>query len=148
MAWQTVAEGTSIQELSQTVADMKLAKGTKLKAVIDTPFEWVFDFIAAEWAFEQVLPDDVKVLDVYGEDGQGIVDMEITGTFLTPILLFIRAHWASILIATFVLGTIVTFIRILMKVPIPAGMDWLIIGGAALGIVGLLVLVNQKARSP
>ena len=48
MAWRTVAEGTSLDELAQLVADMELPKGARVKVVMNTWAPWLFDMAGAE----------------------------------------------------------------------------------------------------
>ena len=135
MAWQTVAEGINIWDLKATVADMELPKGTKVRVVMDTPVPWLFDIVGAELVFKPFIPDDLKLIDVYGENGQGIVDMEVDPAWLVATLAFIKAHWLAITIAGIILTAIVTFIVVLIKIAVVTGIPiwvWLVASGALL----------------
>ena len=144
MAWQTVAEGASFEELEQLVEDMELPKGTRVKAVMDLklPIGWAFDAPGAELLFKYRIPEGLKLLDVYGEGSQAIVEMEADPAWLVAMLVFIKANWLSILIATVVLGLVIMFIRIMIQITKPGllGIPWWIwiLGGGA--IIALLVL--------
>lgn len=118
MAWKTVAEGRSIAELQQLVADMELTKGTKMKVIMDTPVPWAFDIAGAEFAFQSLVPDGMMLKDVYGEAGKGIVELEADPAWLVAVLLFIKAHWLAIIITGFVLVAIISFIRVMVEVAV------------------------------
>ena len=143
MAWQMVAEGVSIFELEQRVADMELPKGSKMRVIMDSPFWWVFDVAGAELVFRPFMPSGMDLIDVYGENGKGYVDMEADPAWLVATLAFIKAHWLAIIIAGFVLTAIVSFIRIMVEVvtapsPIPA----------ALILIGVVLLAMVATRKP
>ncbi|MBU2556128.1 MAG: hypothetical protein KKF98_16885 [Bacteroidetes bacterium] len=143
MAWQTVAEGASLGELKSTVGELKLPKGSKVRVVMDTWEAWAFDAPGAELVFRPFVPDGLNLVDVWGESGKGIVEMEADPAWLLAILAFIKAHWLAIIIAGFVLTVIVSFIRIMVEVvaaptPIPA----------ALIIIGVVLLAMMVMRKP
>ena len=143
MAWKTVAEGTSISNLEQTIADMELRKGTRIRVVMDTWAPWVFDVAGAELVFKPFVPDGLDLVDVWGESGQGIVEMEADPAWLAAVIVFIKAHWLAITLAGLALATIISFISIIIKVPTIAQIPiWLLIGAAA-GIVGLVILSRR-----
>lgn len=143
MGWQTAAEGTSFWDLKQTIADMELPKGSKMKVVMDLklPLGWAFDAAGAELAFKPFVPDGMKLIDVYGEGSKGIVEMEADPVWLVAALLFIEAHWVAIAIAGLVLASIILFITVLV-LSVTTGIPiwvWLVGGGA------LLYLLLRKA---
>ena len=143
MGWKTVAEGTSISNLEQTIADMELRKGTRIRVVMDTWAPWVFDVAGAELVFKPFVPDGLDLVDVWGESGQGIVEMEADPAWLAAVIVFIKAHWLAITLAGLALATIISFISIIIKVPTVAQIPiWLLIGAAA-GIVGLVILSRR-----
>lgn len=148
--WETVAEGTSFSDLKSLVGEMELPKGAKVKVIMDlkVPVGFVFDAPGAEWFFKPFTPDGMEILDVYGEGSQGIVEMEADPAWLLGILAFIKAHWLAILIATFVLGAIITFIRIMVQIagPGPLGIPWWVwlVGGVAVTIPLVRQLVRRK----
>ena len=143
MGWKTVAEGTSISNLEQTIADMELRKGTRIRVVMDTWAPWVFDVAGAELVFKPFVPDGLDLVDVWGESGQGIVEMEADPARLVAVIVFIKAHWLAITLAGLALATIISFISIIIKVPTVAQIPiWLLIGAAA-GIVGLVILSRR-----
>lgn len=142
--WITVAEGVSIGELRQTVANMELPKGTKMKVVMDVWADWLFDIAGAELVFQPFIPDGMDLIDVYGENGQGIVDMEADPAWLVATLVFIKAHWLAITIIGFVLAAIITFIRVMIKLPAAAQIPVALLVGVALGVVGIILLTTRK----
>lgn len=142
--WIKVAEGPSLGELSPIVADMNLTKGTKIRVVMDTWMPWVFDVAGAELAFKPFVPDGLDLIDVYGEGGQGIVDMEADPAWLLASLAFIKLHWLAITIAGFVLWAIISFITVMVKVPAIAQIPVALLIGAAVGIVGLTILASRS----
>jgi len=146
--WQTVAEGTSFWNLKDTLGNVELPKGTRMRVVMETSAPWLFDVAGAEFVFKPVVPDNMKLIDVWGEGNEGIVEMEVTGTFWPVILAFLRAHWVALAIGTIVLATVVSFITVMVKVPAVAQIPvWLIIGAA--GGVLLLAYVSAKgSRAP
>lgn len=148
MAWQTVAEGTNISELEALVADMELPKGTKIRVTMETPVPWAFDLAGAELVFNPFVPDGLDLIDVYGEGGKGVVDMEADPAWLVATLGFIRTHWVAIAIAGFLLPLIVSFIRVMVSVataksPLPA---IAIIAGAT--VLGFILLRESRGRGP
>jgi len=143
--WVTVAEGTSLYNLRATVADMELPKGAKIKVVMDTWMPWLFDVAGAELLFKPFVPEGVDLIDVYGEDSQGIVDMEADPAWLVAVVAFMKAHWLAITIAGIALTALISFITVMIKMPKAAQIPVALLVGAAIGIIGLLVL---GARSP
>lgn len=143
--WQVVAEGVSLPELTQVVGDMELPKGTKMKVVMDTWAPWAFDMAGAELVFRPFVPSGMELVDVWGEDGQGIVEMEADPAWLVAVLAFIKAHWLAITLAGIALALLISFITVIVKVPAVAQIPiWLLVGAAA-GIIGLALI---SARSP
>ena len=143
--WQIVAEGVSLSDLEATVADMELTKGTQVRVVMDTWAPWVFDIAGAELVFKPFIPEGLDLIDVYGESGQGIVDMEADPAWLVATLAFIKAHWLAITIAGFILVAIISFIRVMIKLPAVAQIPiWLILGAAA----GVFALIYVSGKMP
>jgi len=142
--WQTVAQGTSIWNLEATVADMELPKGAKIRVVMETWAPWAFDVAGAEFIFNPFVPDGLDLIDVYGESGQGIVDMEADPAWLLAVLVFIKAHWLAITIAGLALTAIISLITVLVKDPAAAGIPIMLIVGAAIGIIGLTLLASRS----
>ncbi len=137
MTWKLAAQGVSFSELEQTIADMELPKGSKMRITMDTSMPWVFDMAGAEWAFKPFVPDGMDLIDVYGEGGQGIVEMEADPAWLLAALAFIKAHWLAITIAGFALALLVQFIWVMIELPAAALPPiWLLVGAA----VAVLVL--------
>lgn len=149
--WQKVAEGASLGELSPIVADMELIKGARMRVVMNTQISWLFDMAGAELAFAGSVPEGMELVDVYGEGGQGIVELEADPVWLIAALAFIKLHWVALFIgvlAGFVLGVITTAVAVfILKVPAVAQIPVMLIIGAALGIVGLTLLAS-RSRSP
>lgn len=142
--WRTVAQGTSIFDLESTIGEMELTKGTKVRVIMDTWASWAFDMAGAELIFKPFIPDGLDLIDVYGESGQGIVDMEADPAWLLGVLLFIKAHWVAITLAGLALYAIISFISVMVKVPAVAQIPIALIIGAAVGIVGLTLLATRS----
>ena len=141
--WQTVAQGTNIWNLEATVADMNLIKGTKVRIVMDTWASWAFDMAGAELVFNPFVPDGLDLVDVWGESGKGIVELEADPAWLLVMLAFIKAHWLAITIAGLVLSAIITFIVVMVKLPAAAQIPiWLLVGAAA-GVLGLIYVSSR-----
>lgn len=155
----TVAQGTSFSELGQTVADMNLSPGTEIRVEMELigghTFEWLFDLAGAELVFGAFVPDGLDVVDVWGADSKGFVLMKVAehGTsaaarriavaplvVLSAVLAFIRANWLSIVIAGFVIATIVSFIIVSVRVAtqIP------VLLAVGLGVLGISLLVTAN----
>lgn len=145
MPWITAAEGTSLWDLKATIADMELSKGTRMKVIMDlkVPVGWAFDFIAAEWLMKPFVPDGMELIDVYGEGNQGVVEMEADPVWLVAALAFIKAHWVALTIAGFILAALISFIYIMIKVPVIAQIPVALLVGVAAGIVGLTILASK-----
>ena len=144
MGWIKAAEGTSFYNLSEIMGDMSLPAGTKMKVIMDVDgFDWLFDSAGAELAFKPFMPSGMKLLDVYGQNGQGIVDMEVTDTRYSGIAALPALPWTAIVIGTIALITLVSLIVIMIKVPAVAAIPGTLIVGVALGVIGLIVLGNK-----
>jgi hypothetical protein len=135
--WTEAARGTNIWDLESTIGDMHLPKGSRIKVVMDLklPLGWAFDAAGAELIFKPFTPDGTKVVDVYGEGSQGIVELEADPVWLLALLAFIEAHWIEILIAGFVLTAIIMSIIILVKVAVAPSLPV-----AAIAIIGALAI--------
>lgn len=143
MAWIEVARSSNIWDLQSVIGDIELPKGTRMKITMETPVSWAFNVAGAELAFSPFIPDGMDMIDVYEENGQGIVELEADPAFLVPVLAFIAANWQGILIAGLLLATAVIMIVVTIKTSsaifeIP-NMVW-IIG------VGVLAYILLKPR--
>ena len=143
--WQEVARGTNLSNLQLEVGDMELPKGTKMRVEMVCPgFDWLFDVAGAEWAFKSVVPDGMELIDVYGENGRGIVDMEADPAWLVAVWVFIKAHWIALTIAGVLIWTVVSLIIISIKFPAVAAIPITLLVGVAIGIVGLTLLASRS----
>ena len=138
MAWIEVARSTNIWDLQSVIGDLELPKGTRMKISMDTLVPWAFNVLGAELAFYPFIPDGMDLVDVYEENGKGVVELEADPAFLVPVLAFIAANWQGILVAGFVLVGIVLTIVVTIKTSsaifeIP-NMIW-IIGISVLGFI-------------
>lgn len=141
--WQIVAEGVSISDLESIIGEMELPKNTKVRIVMDTWASWAFDVAGAELVFKPFVPNGLDLVDVWGENGQGIVEMEADPAWLVAVLAFIKAHWLAITIAGLLLAAIITFIVVTVKLPAVAQIPiWLLVGAAA-GILGLIYVSSK-----
>ena len=142
--WQVVAQGMNIWDLSSTVGELKLAKGSRLKVVMDLkmPLGWAFDVAGAESIFRPFVPDGMDLVDVYGEGSQGFIEMEADPAWLLAVLAFIKAHWLAITIAGFLLTAIIASIIILMKIAVAPALPVAAIAiGGGLALIGVLAVV-------
>lgn len=147
--WLKVAEGTQFWNLKQTVEDMDLPKGTKVRIVMDVNgFDHIFDMAGAELFFKPFVPDEMKLVDVWGENGQGIVELEAEGVWITAVIAGLPV-WSWIVIAGLTLAVIIAYIVILVKVPVLAAFPAGLLIGAAVAIVGLTILASRATtRGP
>ena len=144
--WIVAAEGTNLSNLKQIVNDMELPKGTKMRVVMDTSFPWLFDMAGAELAFKPFIPEGMDMVDVWGENGQGIVEMEADPAWLLAVLAFMKAHWLAITIAGVLLYAIIQFIQVVVKLPpIAQTATWVALG-ALLGVAGLIYFSKYIPR--
>lgn len=144
--WKTVAEGTSLEDLASNVGEMELSKGTKVRAVLDMPgWHALMDVAGAELVVAQFLPPGMDILDVWGEDGKGYIEMEADPAWLLAILAFMKAHWLAIIISGFVLMALVSFIRVMVwtvAAPQNAFAIVVVAGGALI----LIQILRRRAR--
>lgn len=148
MSWKTVAAGTSLSDLESMVADMELTKGTRVRVIMEAGWwDWLFNAAGAELVFGAYVPEGMEMVDVWGEDGQGIVEMKADPAWLLAVLAFISAHWVAIAIAGIVVATIVAFcyVMILIVSLMTGSLPWLL--GGSLLLVGVWMW-SKRARSP
>jgi len=145
--WQTVAQGTSLWDLQQTIADMELPKGSRMRIQMDTGFPWVFDLAGAELAFKPFVPSGMDLVDVWGEGNQGIVELESDPIWLAAALAFIKAHWLAIIIAGFVLTAIIAFIRIMVWLVVPSPVPVPALAWIAILALGAYALFQRRAKA-
>ena len=142
MAWQTVAEGTSLDQLAQLVADMELPKGARVKVVMNTWAPWLFDMAGAELLFP--VPEGLDMVDVWGEGGKAYAELEADPAWLVATLAFIGRHWVGIIIAGFLISLLISFVVVMVKVPAIFQLPiWLMLGAVA-GVVALAVVGTRK----
>lgn len=147
--WQVVAEGPTFSSLELAVQDLRLPKGARVRVVMETlPFtSWVFDLAGIENAFRPAMPEGMTLVDVWGEGGKGYVEMEADPPWLSALVLGLPV-WAWLAIggagALILLGTIITFIVVMIKVPGAAALPMGLIVGAAVAIVGLTFLASRS----
>lgn len=150
--WKVVAQGTSFSNLQQTVGDMVLPKGSRVRVVMDTlPLtSWVFDLAGVENAFLPVVPEGMTLVDVWSEEGKGYVEMEADPAWLGAVVLGLPV-WAWLAIGAVgslvILGTIVAFIVVMIKMPKAAiaPLTALAIGGG-LALIGILAAMSMKRK--
>jgi len=157
MTWETVAQGTSFDNLQQLVEDRALPKGTKIKVQMDTAVPWLFDAAGAEFLFKSHVPEGVKLIDVYGEDGKAYAEMEVTydsiqgyarGISALPLLALIPllatiAKWGVVIIlAGTLLYLLVSFVKVLVWGPAAKAVPVAIIAGIAVGVIGMILLAK------
>jgi len=146
--WEVVAEGTSFWSLKETIGDFEMPKGTRMRVVMKTSMPWLFDMAGVEFIFKPFVPENMKLIDVWGEEGNGIVEMEVTGTPFLAVLAFLKAHWLAVAIAGILLYTVISFIWVMAKVPTVAQIPiWLILGAAG-GVLVLAFVAARGGRSP
>lgn len=146
-AWQQVAQAANIWDLESAVGELELPKGSKLKVVMDLklPLDWLFDIGGIELIFKPFIPDGMDLIDVYGEEGRGIVEMEADPAWLIAVLTFMKAHWLSIVISGFVLTTIIASIIVLVKIGVAPALPIAAIAiGGGLALIGILAIVSRQ----
>ncbi len=152
--WETVAQGTSLENLTAVVGDMELSKGTRMKVVMDLklPVGGMFNWAVADWLSQRFIPDGMEFVDAYGSGNEGVVEMESDPAWLLAVILFIKAHWLALVIAGFTLWLIITLITISIKVPKAVQIPFWLLAGAAMGVVGVVILSQKTSikggRSP
>ena len=147
MAWTVAAKGTSFSDLSATIQDLELPKGTKMKVVIDltVPVGGMFNWAVADWIAEKATPDGMIFVDAYGDGSQGIVEMKSDPAFLLAVLAFIKAHWVALVIAGFFLYLIIKLIQVLIEVAVKFPDIWIPIA-IGLALLGVYYLTKKKKQ--
>ena len=148
MGWIVAAQGTSFSDLKETIQDMELPKGTKMKVVMDlkVPVGGSFNWAVSDWLAEKFVPDGMEFIDAYGEGSQGTIEMESDPAFLLAILAFIKAHWFALVIAGFLLWFIISLINVLINLPEVLRIPTLILVGIGIAAVGFLYLSTRKRK--
>ena len=148
MGWIVAAQGTSFSDLKETIQDMELPKGTKMKVVMDlkVPVGGSFNWAVSDWLAEKFVPDGMEFIDAYGEGSQGTIEMESDPAFLLAILAFIKAHWFALVIAGFLLWLIISLINVLINIPEALQIPTLILVGIGIAAVGFLYLSTRKRK--
>ncbi len=148
MVWKTVAQGVSLDQMERLVENENYGKGVRMRIVMETSVDWLFDLAGAEHVFAGVVPDGWDMVDVWGEDGLGIVEIEADPAWLVATLAFMRVHWLALTIAGLAIWLFVSFITIMVKVPV-ALVPFALLVGAGLGVVGIILLQNKnRVRAP
>lgn len=148
MGWIIAAQGTSFSDLKETIQDMELPKGTRMKVVMDlkAPVGESFNWAVSDWLAEKFVPDGMKFIDAYGEGSQGTIEMESDPAFLLAVLAFIKAHWLFLIIAGFLLWFIISLINVLINIPELLRIPTLLLVGIGIATVGFLVLATRKRK--
>lgn len=147
--WKVVAEGINIWDLESTVGELELPKGSKLRVVMDLklPLGWAFDVAGAELIFRPFTPEGMTLIDVYGEGGTGIVEMEADPAWLLGFLVAIRTHWVAISIAGFLITAIIATIIILVKIAVAPSLPIAAMAiGGGLVLIGVLAIATARHR--
>ena len=154
MGYKVVAQGTNIWNLRETIGDIELKKGDRMRVVMDLKFpfvEYAFDAAGAEFIFSRFVPEGMDLIDVWGENGQGIVELEADPVWFLAALAFIKAHWLAIAIAGLLLTAAIASIIILVKIAraeVPGGtIPILAIAGIGAATL-LMILLLRKGGSP
>lgn len=150
MRWTTVAQGTSIDTIEETVSNFELPKGTPIRFImqLNAPVAHAFDLWGVEGIFRPVMPDGVDLIDVHGEGNYTvIIDAEADPAWLLAIIVFIKAHWIALsLIAiglTLALGLLVAAFKMEALVEVVGGAANVMMGAViGLGIVGAIILLR------
>lgn len=147
MEWEVAAEGTNIWDLASTVGELELAKGSKVKVVMDlkVPVGGMFNLAVADWLAGRFVPDGLVFVDAYGEGSQGIIEFEADPARLLAVLAFIKAHWLAITIAGFLLTAIVIAIIVMVKIAVAPTLPIAAIAiGGGLALIGILALTKKR----
>ena len=149
--WTTVAQGAHFWDIKQTVADMDLPRGTRVRIVMDAPgMDRLFDAAGAELVFKPVIPKGTRLIDVWGENGKGIVELEAEGVWIAAVVAGLPV-WAWLILGGITLLALVSLIVVMVRIPKPAiPYTLIIIVAAALAAIVLIGYFVTKAgvRTP
>lgn len=153
--WIKIAEGVSLSELSQVIADRELKKGTpvRFEMTLNLPLAHAFDLAGAEQLFGTIMPEGLIVQDVYSPDNtyQVVIDAEADPVHVAAIVAWVKAHWVLCsLIAiglTFTLGFIVGSITVTVFIK-PEEFKWWIIAAAAALVLVVYFVTKAGIKTP
>lgn len=137
LRWVKAAQGTSPDKLNLLIADRELEKGTRVRWVLDFKVPGVaktMDLWGAEAIFSPFVPPGLDLVDVYESGGKGYVDMEADPAWVVAIWAFVKAHWLAIVIAGFVIATVIKLITMWIEMAGEA-FPWMVL------IVGAIILI-------
>ena len=158
MFWETIAEGTRIEDL-WSVRARRLAKGTRVRFTMTTktwlgiPTARAFDSPGSETIFRPVMPEGMRLLDVHSPDNRETVVVEaevITNPAVTTasIVAFVAANWFRLSLVAIgimvALGFLITSIRIEAEV-IPHMWAMALIAIVIIAVVFILARAGVKA---
>lgn len=154
MKWRTVAEGTSLDTLHNTIGDIEFGKGVPIRfeLSLSQPVARFFDLAGAEWIFKNQMPEGLDLIDVHSEgDSTVIIETESDPVWLFAIVGFVKVHWLAISLITIgiflALALLVTAIKVKSPEVALAEAKWIFIALAVIAVVLLAgFLVYQKGR--
>lgn len=123
MEWVTIAEGTSLSNLKQLVADRELKKGVpvRFEITLNLPVAHAFDMAGAEHIFRPMMPAGLDLKDVYSPDDkyQVVIEAESDPVWIVAIVAFVKAHWLAISLITIGIALALGFLVASIKVKAP-----------------------------
>lgn len=142
--WQTVAEGTSLEEFRQSQPPVdELPKGTKLRLEIETPW-WapiapLADLFGAEWVADTLLDQGGAIItDVEGVGWHKVVvHMEADPAWLIPLIIAIAGIVGGI-------ALIITVIK--LEADIPMMFKWGAIAVIAASVAVVIAVIYRRRR--
>ena len=159
MAWTIVAKGKNFDDL-KVVKNINLPPGTKVRCEMQVSpsfLDKLFDAPGVEHLF--AVPDGMKMVDVYGENGKGIVLLEVESANLSQarlaawpvavgiILAVMKSKWFFIVLGTFLLSyalhKIVSSIVVLADI---VGAGAVSAGAIILILLAVAILAPKLAR--
>jgi hypothetical protein len=97
----------------------------------------MFDIWGAEKFAEFLVPAHARVIDAHEEHGVGIIDFEVTGSPVVPLLLAIAA-------ALLALGITVALITVSIQVPKDIKWIFIVVGVTIVVAIAVSILVWRK----
>jgi len=151
MAWQTIAEGTTLETLHNTVADRELPKGTPVRFELDLnqPVARLFDLAGAEWIFKGRMPEGLDLVDVHSEgDNRVVIEAESDPVWIVALAGFVKVHWLAISLVSIgiflALGLLVIAIKVKSPEEAISEAKWIFIALAVIAVMLLAGFVTYK----
>lgn len=144
--WRTIAEGTTLDTLHNTVGDRQLPKGTPVRFELELsqPIARLFDLAGAEWIFKGHMPEGLDLIDVHSDgDSRVIIEAESDPVWIVAIATFCKVHWLALSLITIGIFLALGLLIIAIKVKAPeealGEAKWIFI---ALAVIAVMLLAG------